>query len=343
MRPGAWLGIDIGSSEKKVLAFCLITADASGQLRVTFERGCAVASADNTAWPANTADSFLDLTSPRWLAEAAESGVRRILEHSAVVPTWLFSARERSNVTGAAIDAPCGFASAGHATRETELHAADSFATCDAARFASDLARFASSSNHTPLQQRFFWKLVGLTAYRTLIAMLERGPHDASLEAVTAFSAARLDLASPDGSLPAPPPGCVVLREAFPSDTYGRANGTRGVLRADARALLRDLVLAPWEFAGTRSSKPTPHMQARLLAHRNVLASQLAHDGAPLPAMQKIPKDPSWADLWDAFACAFTACCEAHGAAVVLGADQARLAVEGAIIAPASQRDSLRT
>jgi hypothetical protein len=335
LRPGAWLGIDVGSSEKKVLAFCLVTADAHGAVRVTFERGGA------SSWPANKAGTFLDMTSPRWLAQAAESGVRRILESSLVVSTWLAPARDRTSVAGAAIDAPCGFASAGHTVRETELHAATSFATCDAQRFQTDLERFAQASNHTPLRQRFFWKLVGFAAYRSLMASLERGVHDCPLAAVTAFCSAGLDLAAPDGTLPAPLPGSVPLREAFPSDTYARANGTRGVLRADARALLRALVLAPWDFAGTStgrtSSKPTPHMQARLLAHRHDLAEQLAHDTAPLLAMRKIPKDPSWADLWDAFACAFATVCEAHGAAVALGGDRARLAVEGTIVAPVSQ------
>jgi hypothetical protein len=143
------------------------------------------------------------------------------------------------------------------------------------------------------------------------------------------------------GTLPAPESGFVTLREAFPSDTYARASGTRGELRTDALALLRVLVDAPWEFRGNEangaSSLPTSAMQRRLLAHRAELRAQLA-SAQPLAAMRKVAGDPSWADLWDAFTCAFSSTCEGHGAAVCLGLDAERLRVEGAVVAPASSR-----
>jgi hypothetical protein len=74
-------------------------------------------------------------------------------------------------------------------------------------------------------------------------------------------------------------------------------------------------------------------MQERLLDHRRILRAELRRARA-LPSMRKVPDDPSWADLWDAFGCAFVATCEAHGAAVHIGHDRQKLHVEGAVIAP---------
>ncbi len=43
LEEGAWLGIDVGSNRDKVCSFCLIEADAAGQVRVGFEKGPAQA------------------------------------------------------------------------------------------------------------------------------------------------------------------------------------------------------------------------------------------------------------------------------------------------------------
>lgn len=341
IRRGAWLGVDVGSSRGKVLCFCVVSSDGPRALRVTFERGAA-----RGPWPANDAARFLDLGRPTWTSREVERGVVEILDRSTLVTRWTAAARSvgARRGAGAAIDAPCGFASAEHTRRETERYASKSFDTCSQSRFEADLRRFASAANETPLRQRFFWKLVGLAAYRGLLGRIVQlaGDDGPSHEAITAYSARGLERASARSqTLPVPEAGFVTLREAFPSDTYARASGLRGELHRRSLALLRALIAAPWEFCGNEtngaSSMPTPSMQQRLLLHRAKLDEQLAR-GQPLSAMRKISGDPSWADLWDAFACAFAAACEGHGAAVCLGLDAERLRVEGAVVAPACSR-----
>jgi hypothetical protein len=138
-------------------------------------------------------------------------------------------------------------------------------------------------------------------------------------------------------ALEAPVPGDIRIREVFPSDTYARAQGMQAQCSPRARDVLTCLVSAPWKFEGNRiihsSSVPTKSQCVKLLAHRTKLASQLAH-GEPLKAMHKIPRDPSWADLWDAFTCAFVVACEAAGCARLAGSNLSRIREEGAILVP---------
>jgi hypothetical protein len=129
--PGAWLGIDVGSSKSKIANLCLIEIGDDGRTQVLFERGQARVCKGEKPWPANLATSFLDLDRVTWVCEAVETTVHRILERSVLAGRWRSRLRSTTARCGAAVDAPCGFAVAGYDRRDTEVHAADSFLTCD--------------------------------------------------------------------------------------------------------------------------------------------------------------------------------------------------------------------
>lgn len=337
-RKGAWLGIDVGSSRSKVVNLCFIASDGPGTVTVTFERGQVREAPGDARWPANNAAGFLDLARSTWLTQAVELGVRNILERSALVRQWSARLCDKSGVYGAAVDAPCGFARPGEEQRDTESAAVNSFKTPARTEFLAQMRRFATTESETPLRQRYFWKLVGLVVLRDLLARAGVLPFEAGVEQIATLCVAGL-VDGGHGALEVEGPraGEVRVREAFPSDTYARANGQRGVLGGDARALFDCLVSVTWGFTGNQlgraSSTPTKQMQQRLEAQRASVSSELRRGGA-VRSMVKIPGDPSWADLWDAFACAFVVACEAHGAAVLLGTDSLRLRAEGAILAP---------
>jgi hypothetical protein len=212
--------------------------------------------------------------------------------------------------------------------RLTEEYSALSYRTSTEEDFRRSLEDFARQGNHTPLRQRYYWKLVGrvvLSETATRIAgALERSPP--SLADLPALS---LETAS------------VRIREGFPSDTYARANGRLGVLQPEPRRVLRALVEAPWLPVGPPAdslARPTRATVARLGAVRSRLAAAIARDGA-LTAMSRQRGNPVWGDLLDAFALAFVGCCEDHRASVFLGTADPRsadrLRAEGAILAPA--------
>jgi hypothetical protein len=85
------------------------------------------------------------------------------------------------------------------------------------------------------------------------------------------------------------------------------------------------------------ASTPPPARMASLLAHQQRLTADLQRAdsrGGSVPAMQKISKDPAWADLWNAFACAFVSCCDAQGCGGFVCSDLGRRHLEGAILRP---------
>ena len=324
------------------MSFCLIEVEAEDRVGVFFERGAARSLPGEPSWPANTAPRFLALDRPTWASEAVEGGVRNILARSELVKRWRAHVDTGASVCGAAVDAPCGFAAPGRAARDTEEHVATSFRTADADTFVRTMRAFAEAGKDTPLQQRYLWKIVGLIAFRDLLATARVLPFDADVASIAAACTAGLtNKPQPDGSVGLEPvvEGAVRVREAFPSDTYARANGSRGVLAPASRAILARIAEAPWDFVGNKVgmalSRPTKNMCENLLTHRRALRRDLAASG-PIAAMHKIPRDPSWADLWDAFACAFVSMCEAHGAVTFAGSLPACLRTEGVIVVPVS-------
>jgi len=315
---GQWLGIDVGSSRDKVFNFCLVRSDGAGQVDVSFEVGKA-----RSEFPRSDAGIFEDLGRETWLSAAAESGSVRILSESALVEGWIAARTLGGGSFGVCIDAPCGFAAPGNDRRNTESQMVDSFPTQPLGVFLRDMAMFSAAGNETPLRQRFFWKLVGLVAFRYFVATTTGRPFNMPISELTAACMG----------------GETRVHEGFPSDTYKRSNGMVGVLSPASRGVLLQLSHARWAGQGNqlhaRSSVPPPARMSALLAHQQRLAADLQRAGTQaLPAMRKIPKDPAWADLWDAFACAFASCCAAQGCGGFLCPDLTRGRVEGAILPP---------
>lgn len=318
---GFWLGIDVGSSPGKVLSFALIRADGAGATSVAFERG-AVRGTERGSWP-RSALELIDLEQPGLLSASVTTGINSILDRSTLVREWLAAVAGGRVACGAAVDGPCGFAE-GASRRATEAAAVTSHGTPTLAELRGGIERFVGARNEAPLFQRYIWKLVGMRVLHQL--------------------AERAQLAEPDTVSPAVAELCVspaaerraFLREAFPSDLYARTNGRLGVFSTDARALLLEVAASTWTFLGNlhgrTSSVPTPEMQRRLLSHRRALLADLRSDGAPVPRMKKIVKDPSWADLWDALACAFVTCFESRGCACWVLGGQGAAVGEGAIL-----------
>jgi hypothetical protein len=316
---GQWLGIDVGSARDKVFNFCLIKSDGKGQVEVCFEVGKA-----RGEFPRSDAGSFENLGRTTWLSEAAEAGAIQILDESALVGTWNAARSVGSGHFGVCIDAPCGFAVPGYDRRNTESQLVDSFPTPPLAVFLRELTKFSAAGNDTPLRQRFFWKLVGLVAFRYFVALTTGRPFGMPIAELTALCMAS---------------GQAGVREGFPSDTYKRANGTVGLLGPASRALLLRLSQAKWtgqgnDFNGSSSAPHAARMWS-LLAHQQCLKADLGSaDSQKLSAMRKISKDPAWADLWDAFSCAFVSCCQAQGCGGFVCSDAARGHLEGAILRP---------
>jgi hypothetical protein len=316
---GQWLGIDVGSARDKVFNFCLIKSDGSGQVDVLFEVGKA-----RSAFPRSDAGTFENLGRATWLSEAAEAGSVQILDEAALVKTWNAARNLGEGCFGVCIDAPCGFAVPGFDRRDTESQLVDSFPTPPLADFLQEMKRFSAEGNDTPLRQRFFWKLVGLVAFRYFVALTTGRPLDMPIAQLTVSC-----MASETAR----------IREGFPSDTYKRSNGTVGVLRPASRGLLLRLSQAKWAGQGNylngSSSAPHPARMSSLLTHQQCLAADLRRaDSRKVPAMRKISKDPAWADLWDAFTCAFVSCCDAQGCGGFVCSDAARGRLEGAILGP---------
>lgn len=316
---GEWLGIDVGSARDKVFNFCLIESDGKGQVDVLFEVGKA-----RGEFPRSDAGSFEDLGRATWLSAAAEAGAVQILDESALVKTWSAARNLGNGCLGVCIDAPCGFAVPGFDRRNTESQLVDSFPTPPLAGFLKEMRKFSAEGNDTPLRQRFFWKLVGLVAFRYFVALTTDRPFDMPIAELTASC-----MASEKAR----------VHEGFPSDTYKRANGTVGVLGPTSRGLLLRLSQAKWAARGNyfngSPSAPHPARMSSLLAHQQCLTEDLqCADSQRVPAMRKISKDPAWADLWDAFTCAFVSCCQAQGCGGFVCSDIARSHLEGAILRP---------
>jgi len=318
------LGIDVGSSRRKVFNFCLVHSDGAGAVEVRFERG----GARDRTYPPSNAGVFEDLTRATWLSATAEAGAIQILDQSALTQLWI---EERARWSGGCdfgvcIDAPSGFAVPPHHQRETEAQGFANFPTPSLPAFLRQVSDYSNAHNNTPLRQRYFWKLIGLVAFRYFIHVATGVPLDMPPAEVTTACMAF---------------GQTRIREGFPSDTYQRANGNHGVLAPDARAVLSCLAHAGWVAYGNifkdLNSAPNRRISA-LLAHQHHLRQDLAEGADRIPTMQRVGGDPAWADLWDAFACAFVACCEFQGCGGFVGLDEARMGLEGAFLKPTEVR-----
>jgi hypothetical protein len=349
MTQGFWLGIDVGCSREKVFNFCLVHSDGAGAVQVWFERGAA----RDGVYPHPKAGVFEDLGRPTWLSAPAETGAIQILERSALTQRWI---DERALCRGhcgfgVCIDAPSGFAVPFHDRRDTEAQGVANFGTPSLHDFYRRLGDFSSARNNLPLQQRYFWRLIGLVAFRYFIRVTTGAGFNIPPADVTAASmdflisrtgAARLSRRAVVGQTGIREGWRTRIREGFPSDTYKRANGTLDVFGPEARAVLSCLANAEWEARGNvfegKSSQPTRQRMRPLLRHQEDLLRDLAQGVAMIPAMQKVRRDPPWADLWDAFTCAFVACCEFHFCGGFVGLDPRRMMLEGAILRPTGCR-----
>jgi hypothetical protein len=229
------------------------------------------------------------------------------------VKTWNAARNFGNGCFGVCIDAPCGFAVPGCHRRNTESQLVASFLTPPLAAFLKEMRKFIEEGNNTPLRQRFFWKLVGLVAFRYFVALTTGRPFDMPIGELTESCMAS---------------GKVRIREGFPSDTYKRSNGSVGVLCPASRGLLLRLSQAKWTGLGNYSAR-----MKSLLAHQQCLTADLQRaDLQEVPAMRKIPN--AWGDLWDAFTCAFVSCCDAQGCGDFVCSDPVRCRLEGAVHAP---------
>lgn len=315
---GSWLGIDVGSARGKVCSFCLIESDGHGGTTVCFEQGPA-----RDPYPRiNTRQALIALAPdgrpwrrPTYLQEEVEAEICAILDRAVVVGRWLESRGDRPSAV--AVDAPVAFATCG-TSRLTEQQSTDTFETPTRETFEAQLAEQSDAF----LRINAFWKCVGLTVYRHLAERVDASLAGATLETIAALTCDR-DVISGR------------LRETFPSDVYKRANGTAGTLSPEARAVLRRLVESDWQAAGHESGqRPVNPTLDRLQATRKALRREL-DAGPKLFEMRRRPGRAG--DLWDAFTCAFTGCCEDHGGAELHGwsddpADRRRLRAEGAIL-----------
>lgn len=307
LKPGQWLGIDIGSSRRKLCSFCRISSDGSGDVAVTFEQGPAEAPYPDV----NTRDALLDISSPpTYLQAPIEDAVGRVLDDAAVARRW-FDALPRLP-SRIAIDAPVAFALT-DTCRLTEQASTQTFRTPTQEQFE----HFLRTQEDPYLRVNCFWKCVGLAVYHHLGRRLQ--PEDDNIAAWTC----------PNAATP------WRLRETFPSDVYKRANGTEGILHPAPRRVLEALVqTSPWRGDGAPGRRPHPSTLRRLETLRAVLRSELETSDRLLN-MQK--RGGTVGDLWDAFTCAFTACCEDHGGVTFHGADDheadpGSLRQEGAIM-----------
>ena len=320
---GTWLGIDVGSAQKKVCSFCLIESDGAGGTTVSFEQGPA-----RDPYPGGNSRMALIGVGPPWrrpiyLKEEIEAEVREVLNRATLVGLWLERSKDRPSAV--AVDAPVAFATAG-TSRLTEEKSTDTFKTPTRATFETQLGERKDEY----LRINVFWKCVGLAVYRHLAARLELRLGSASLETIAARTCAR-DVTSRR------------IRETFPSDVYKRANGYQGkdggagILSLQARDVLKSLVEPEWRGAGREPGHhPASQTLDRLREIRKFLRLDLELEAdRRLCEMRKRPGRTG--DLWDAFTCAFACCCEHHGGAELHGwsddpAEQQRLRAEGAIL-----------
>jgi hypothetical protein len=319
MPSGRWLGIDVGSAHKKVCSFCLIESDGTGHPTISFEQGPAGDGYPQT----NTKDTLLDPDNPpTYLKEEVEGAVGEVLARAEVVDRWFRSVGD--GISAVAVDAPVALAMEG-SKRLTEGASSQPFDTPDRASFEAAIR----DKGDPYLRVNVFWKCVGLSVYRHLAARLE--PRSAVTDQRTIASWTC--------------PGETTewrVRETFPSDVYKRANGREGTLSPDARDVLRTLVAAPdWRAAGPKGRRPVRQTLDRLTTIRDFLRTDIAATDR-LCEMRK--RNGTYGDLWDAFTCAFTACCEDHGGATFHGLENgdtevpAILRSEGAILTVTSQR-----
>lgn len=337
---GQWLGIDLGSRRTKVASFCLVSSDGSGTVSVDFERGSA-----GPDYPSiNTRESLLDLDrSPTYLRTEVESAVAKVLDGSALVRNWL-AAEDRRAV---GIDAPVALARSHPGStnrgRATEKASSPTFLTPDRTLFEEQLR----TKGDPFLRVNCFWKCIGFAIYRHLGARIvgrEGSGENPELAEIAAWTATA-PITPPIEVHEGPEPRRPKIRETFPSDVYKRANGKDGVLAPAPRSVLAHLVAAgtEWRAAGEGRNRPTTSMLRRLHGVRDELRTALEEgsDDVGLAPMHKRPGTVG--DLWDAFTCAFTACCEDHGGAVRHGgeecpgrlgepAEASLLAEEGAIL-----------
>ena len=289
----------MGSSRKKVCSFCLIEADGAGNLSVTFEQG-----PGGDDYPTiNRKETFCDpQRPPTYLQGSVETAVGAVLDHSVLVARWLEQALDPAVASTVAIDAPVALASTGEPLRQTEAASTQTFKTPDRPTFEGQLRDKGTEF----LRVNAFWKCVGFAVYRHFARRLSLDGTPPEQGVLAAWTCP----ADQDSSIAQDRPWR--LRETFPSDVYKRANGHGGILDKRPREILSRLVdpRVPWDGTGPEGStgcRPTSATLKRLRTIRDFLRTDLRAQGR-LCEMRK--RAGTSGDLWDAFACAFTACCE---------------------------------
>lgn len=319
LKKGSWLGIDVGSARDKVCSFCLIESDGSGACTVSFEHGSARGSYPEE----NKREELIGRVEagPPYLNRDAEEGVRRVLDEARLVKCWLEGSSGCSTV---AVDAPVAFAQEG-IRRLTEKKCSASYNTPSRPDFEEQLKE--QSDAYCRINN--FWKCVGFAVYRYMAAKIDVRLAGAPLETLAALTCDQRSTTRR-------------IRETFPSDVYKRANGHRdkdsvnGVLNLEARNVLKHLVAAEWQGTDSKGRSPAAQTLARLDTIRKFLGLDLElEDERRLCEMCK--RSGKTGDLWDAFTCAFTACCEDHNGAEFHGlsddrGERKRLCAEGAIL-----------
>lgn len=296
LKSGAWLGIDVGSTHKKVCSFCLIESDGAGKIEVSFEKGPA-----GDPYPKkNTKKALIEESrAPTYLKEEVEAAIQEVLDRAELVARWLEqAAAPRSAV---AVDAPVALAVEG-SKRLTEKASSQSISTPDRETFEADLGERKDPF----LRINVFWKCVGFAVYRHLAARLDTRLGGVPQETIAAWTCA------PAGT-------AWRIRETFPSDVYKRANGQQGTLRPSSRNVLRSLVATEVEWRGVDQAGrcPAPSTLKRLKTIRDSLRRDLEAGGTELSEMRR--RGSIYGDLWDAFTCGFTLCCEDHDGAELHG------------------------
>ncbi|MEM9291061.1 MAG: hypothetical protein AAGD01_05225 [Acidobacteriota bacterium] len=317
---GDWLGIDIGSGRDKILSLCRIHSDGRGEVSLHFEKGPA---AKDGAYPSkNSRDGLLDpIRAPTYLLETVEAEIGATVSRSELVERWLDSLG-KVPVT-VAVDAPVALCQGGETEgrgRLTEQACSQSFYTPDRLTFEAELARRKDEY----LRINNFWKCVGFAVYRAFARRLDPEAGELSQENLAAWTVEK-------------GPGPWKIRETFPSDIYKRSRGVTGLLGQSGREVLTALTREPWQAAGNGPRRPSRQAIQSLESVRRQIALDLEANSR-LCEMRR-QKSASWGDLWDAFTCAFAACCEDHGAGHLHGVGLAtdgnarkRLAAEGAIL-----------
>lgn len=313
---GLWLGIDTGSSKKKVATLCAIESFGYGEVRVDFEQGPV-----EPSYPAkNTQDVMLDRRRPRYLRAEVEDAVAKIVEKSVLLQRCRLRVGEMPITV--AIDAPVAFA-VNEPQRATEAASSESFRTPTRARFERDLSE---KKKEGFFRSVVYWKCVGFAMYREVAALLSPKVEDPSLETLASWT---VETRGTDRGW--------TLREIFPSDVYKRANGTVGVLADVPRQVLSRVVEATWQAAEPSTIRSQQTLK-RLVSWKEGVAQELKA-GDSLPSFAKAGS--VFGDLLDAFTGAFAACCESHGGGVLHGGSEIeRVQREGAILTVATRAET---